>query len=534
MHRFFLIGLLILPLSTINCQINCIDTTQISKSKIFDYCSFKQNSEPKPWGLLPVCGCDNKTYFSNTCAYYNGMTQWTEGGCACIDSSVIDTNSYHYFTSIREWKPVCGCDGKTYANEVIAYFKGGITRWTPGPCKCQDSFIIDSLVDTKNILDYQKEFVCGCDSTTYFDFFEMVFKAGVTSARLGQCICKFQNLIDTTIDCGNDMNPVCGCDSVTYLNPCIAEKYYGVSKYKFGQCKCIEQTLLDTVKDCHEVKFKPVCGCDSITYDNICFAQKKSGILNVKEGVCFCPDYRIKDSLISCQKVYQPVCGCDGHTYWNRCISEKIFGIPVVKDYDSQYLKNSVCSCVEVNFIDYQKECNEANIYLPVCGCDSITYPNACVAQFHHGLTYWEVGPCPYNKCVDTNILDSTKYCSNVYEPVCGCNGFTYQNECIAYYKNGITKWKGGVCDSMTFVKSTLANSIFVYPSPAFSELIIECTEFPLYSFFISNMQGQVLVNEIANQNKVLIDLSNFTAGLYFIRINIHDKFFNRKIILKR
>ncbi|MBK6545235.1 MAG: T9SS type A sorting domain-containing protein [Saprospiraceae bacterium] len=39
---------------------------------------------------------------------------------------------------------------------------------------------------------------------------------------------------------------------------------------------------------------------------------------------------------------------------------------------------------------------------------------------------------------------------------------------------------------------------------------------------------------EKSNLNKVSIDISNFSAGLYFIRINIHDKFFNRKIILKR
>ena len=35
--------------------------------------------------------------------------------------------------------------------------------------------------------------------------------------------------------------------------------------------------------------------------------------------------------------------------------------------------------------------------------------------------------------------------CAEIYEPVCGCNDITYDNECYAE-KNGISSWIEGVC----------------------------------------------------------------------------------------
>lgn len=32
--------------------------------------------------------------------------------------------------------------------------------------------------------------------------------------------------------------------------------------------------------------------------------------------------------------------------------------------------------------------------YLPVCGCDGVTYGNACTAEAA-GVQYWEKGECP-------------------------------------------------------------------------------------------------------------------------------------------
>ena len=84
----------------------------------------------------------------------------------------------------------------------------------------------------------------------------------------------------------------------------------------------------------------------------------------------------------------------------------------------------------------------------PVCGCNGVTYNNACFAA-QDGQSAVYSGECacltnddcaPEEYCMkatgdcggegECSVLPD--FCIDIYDPVCGCNDATYTNECFA------------------------------------------------------------------------------------------------------
>ncbi|MDX1503220.1 MAG: Kazal-type serine protease inhibitor domain-containing protein [Thermoanaerobaculia bacterium] len=134
---------------------------------------------------------------------------------------------------------------------------------------------------------------------------------------------------------------------------------------------------------------------------------------------------------------------------------------------------NADADC-EIGQICEEATCQVAvcpDVYDPVCGEDGNTYANACEARAAHVAVAHE-GECPVicggiqgilcpdpesqvcdlppGICLGADLqgvcVDRPEVCPEVFDPVCGCDGQTYSNDCFRLMA-GVQKDHDGECE---------------------------------------------------------------------------------------
>jgi hypothetical protein len=270
----------------------------------------------------------------------------TSSGASCVDSSHLDHSRICPLVFI----PTCGCDGNGYGNPCEAYWYGGVNSWRIGLCGADticsanfnyvisgDSVQFINLSTARDSIQVNAwDFGDGSYDSTFSPthFFHVN-----TDTQFTICLS-----ITSSSACSNTF-----CQSVKLISPCAANFGYHDSA---GTVSFFDSSRYSSRTRAWHWNFDD--GTSSAARNPVhryTFAGVHTVCLTIY-------DYAAADTCVN-----------------SYCA----------------FVTSTVAPCIDLSIIDSSHYCPDVS---PVCGCDSVTYRNACAARYYSGITSYHAGPC--------------------------------------------------------------------------------------------------------------------------------------------
>ncbi len=138
--------------------------------------------------------------------------------------------------------------------------------------------------------------------------------------------------------------------------------------------------------------------------------------------------------------------------------------------------------------------------------------------------------------CIDLSIINNDIACTTIYDPVCGCNGVTYPNSCVAKNHYGVTEWVNGPCNNCDLEVDV---SEYEYTCDGANVCIIISGGQAPYTISLYNNNGtttssndlEVCFNNLlpGNYEVVVVDATGCSSTLFF-NIPVIDYFLEANV----